>query len=131
VADDRNLDWTGWLLRAFVCIAFVVIGLDKFDPDPHNEWVRIFAQIGFGQWFRYVTGVVEVGGAILYLFPRTVIAGAVLLGGAMAGAILAHLTVLHDPITIIIPLALLAVVVGIAIRIPDEPIGERRTKGAR
>ena len=131
MAGDRNIDWAGWLLRGFVCIAFVVIGLDKLDPDPRNEWIGIFAKIGFGQWFRYVTGAVEVGGAILYLFPRTCVAGAVLLGGAMAGAILAHLTVLHDPVTIIIPLALLAVVVGIAIRIPDEPIGERRVKGTR
>jgi putative oxidoreductase len=128
--EHRQIDYTGWFLRAVVAIAFVAIGLDKFDNDPRSEWIKIFAMIGFGQWFRYATGVVEVAGAILYIFPKTLIAGAVLLGGAMGGAIVAHLSVLHDGPLAVIPLVLLAVVVGIAVHIPDEPLG-RHSNGAR
>ena len=31
--------------------------------------VEMFDKIGVGQWFRYVTGLIEVGGAILMLVP--------------------------------------------------------------
>ena len=126
--DDRNIDWTGWFLRGCVAIAFVYIGLDKFDNAPNGDWIRIFARIGFGQWFRYATGVVEVGGGVLFVFPRTKLAGAALLCSAMIGAIIAHFTVLHDAVLSVIPLALLAVVIGIALRIPDEPLEHRKAK---
>jgi uncharacterized membrane protein YphA (DoxX/SURF4 family) len=126
--DDRNIDWTGWFMRGCVAIAFVYIGLDKFDETPNGEWIRIFERIGFGQWFRHATGVVEVGGGILLVFPRTKLAGAALLGSAMIGAIVAHFTVLHDAVLSVIPLALLVVVIGIAVRVPDEPLGHRRRK---
>jgi uncharacterized membrane protein YphA (DoxX/SURF4 family) len=128
MSEDRNIDWTGWFLRGCVAIAFVYIGLDKFDETPNGEWIRIFERIGFGQWFRHATGVVEVAGGVLLVFPRTKVAGAALLGGAMFGAIIAHFTVLHDAALSVIPLALLAVVIGAAVRIPDEPLEQRRRK---
>ncbi|MFT6073904.1 MAG: hypothetical protein ACJAZ1_000817 [Yoonia sp.] len=50
--------------------------------------------VGIGQWFRYVTGIIEVGGAILLWFPRRQVLAAALLGGTMVGAILAHVFIL-------------------------------------
>ena len=41
-------------------------------------------------------GVVEVGGGLLVLIPRTALAGLLLLAATMAGAVLAHLLALHD-----------------------------------
>jgi putative oxidoreductase len=113
------VDLAGWIYRAGVAVFFVIAGWGKFDSAPSGMWVKIFAAIGFGQWFRIATGVVEVLGGVLYLFPQTCKAGAVMLGAAMLGAIVAHLTVLHDPIAIIIPGALLAIVAGIALRDPN------------
>jgi uncharacterized membrane protein YphA (DoxX/SURF4 family) len=127
MGDDRQIDWTGWFLRGCVGIAFVYIGLGKFDETPNGEWIRIFDRIGFGQWFRHATGVVEILGGALLVFPRTRIVGAVLLGAAMVGAIITHFTVMHDPALSIVPLALLVAVMGVAVRIPDEPL-EHRTK---
>jgi putative oxidoreductase len=127
MGDDRQIDWTGWFLRGCVGIAFVYIGLGKFDETPNGEWIRIFDRIGFGQWFRHATGVVEILGGALLVFPRTRIVGAVLLGVAMVGAIITHFTVMHDPALSIVPLALLVAVMGVAVRIPDEPL-EHRTK---
>ena len=113
-------------MRAGVMLAFVSFGVDKFDARPGGEWVTIFARIGFGQWFRVATGVVEILGGILYLFPRTLLIGAALLASAMAGATLAHLTVLHDPISCVVTLPLLAAVVLIALRVPDSGMQRRR-----
>ena len=127
MSDDRRIDWTGWFLRGCVGIAFVYIGLGKFDETPNGEWIRIFERIGWGQWFRHATGVVEILGGVLLVPPLTKIAGAALLGSAMIGAIIVHFTVMHDAALSIIPLALLVAVIGVTVRIPDEPL-EHRTK---
>ena len=56
--------------------------------------VEVFAQIGFGQWFRIATGIIEVGAALLLWLPGWQAIGAALLGGTMIGAVLAHLLIL-------------------------------------
>ncbi len=53
------------LLAAFLLIAS---GLPKLVGQA--DAVETFTQIGWGQWFRYVTGIVEVAGAIGLLIPR-------------------------------------------------------------
>lgn len=59
--------------------------------------VREFDQVGLGQWFRYFTGILEVGGGIGVLIPKYSQWAALLLAVVMCGAILAHLTRLHSP----------------------------------
>ena len=113
-------DYAGWVQRGLVTLAFIGIGWGKFDTNPHGEWVRIFARIGIGQWFRYFTGIVEVAGGLLYLPPRTCRIGAVLLASAMIGAVFALCTVLASPVSSIVPLALLVAVVLIALRVPES-----------
>lgn len=79
-----------WALRLFLALVFVAAGLDKFMGPM---WVRVFNDIGFGQWFRYFTGVVEVLGGVLLLVPRATPVAVPLLVCTMAGAILVHVTV--------------------------------------
>ena len=55
---------------------------------------QLFDKIGLGQWFRYLTGGLEVTGAILLLIPTTEVLGGVLLVMTMVGAIATHLFVL-------------------------------------
>ena len=97
------------LPRAGVGVLFVFIGYTKFDDDPKGEWVQIFDEIGIGQWFRYVTGVVQVTGGLLMPFRRTLTAGAVLLGSTMLGAAIVDGFILGSPM-LIIPLMLLFIV---------------------
>jgi hypothetical protein len=59
-----------------------------------------------------VTGSLEVLGALLLIIPATVAFGAVVLACVMAGAIVAHLTVLHTAPTA--PLVLFALTALIA-----------------
>ena len=61
--------------------------------------VETFDAIGLGQWFRYLTGLIEVGGAVLLWVPRRQAWGAALLGATMIGAVLANLVVLGAPRT--------------------------------
>src|ERR1700730_2366050 len=56
--------------------------------------VELFAKVGLVQWFRYFTGLLEVVAGIGLLISRYAFYAAVLLAIVMAGAFIAHVTVL-------------------------------------
>jgi putative oxidoreductase len=98
-----------WVLQVLLAAAFVSAGWPKLAGAP--MMVQMFDQIGAGQWFRYVTGTIEVGSAVLLLIPGMAGIAAVLLICTMVGAILTHLTVLHSPPTGPVVLVVLAAIV--------------------
>ena len=57
--------------------------------------VELFDQIGVGQWFRVVTGVVEVAGAVALLVPGLASIAALWLGTTMVFAVATHVFILH------------------------------------
>jgi putative oxidoreductase len=93
-----------WIPRLALAALFLNIGAAKFASD--GLWVRIFAKIGFGQWFRYLTGAMQAGGALLLLVPRTVVAGAALIGCTLVGAVIVQIAIFHS-ISAVIPAVLL------------------------
>lgn len=80
-------------LRILLTLAFVSAGAAKLAGV--DMMVATFDAIGIGQWFRYVTGVIEVGSAVLLWVPRKQALAAALLGATMVGAVLAHVFVLN------------------------------------
>ena len=94
------------LPRIGLSALFIAIGYTKFNDDPRGEWYRMFEQIGIGQWFRYVTGIIQVAGGALMLFRRSRVAGATLLGCTMVGAAFVDLFIFGSPL-VIAPLMLL------------------------
>jgi uncharacterized membrane protein YphA (DoxX/SURF4 family) len=91
-------------LRVLLTLAFVAAGGAKLLGVA--MMVHTFDTIGFGQWFRYLTGAIEVGGGILLWLPGRQVLAAALLGATMVGATLAHLLVLG-------PSAMPAIVLGL------------------
>ena len=88
---------------------FLMVGFLKLSGNA--QLVGLFEAIGLGQWFRYMTGTLEVAGAILLLIPRTSGLGALMLAGVMAGAVMTHLFVVGgSPLMAIILLAVTTVV---------------------
>lgn len=106
----RALNIVLWTLQVLVALAMVAAGSGKLLGSP--DMVALFDAVGIGQWFRYVTGALEVLGALLLAVPGKAALGAVLLACVMAGAVVAHLTVLPTPPTA--PLVLFAVTALIA-----------------
>ena len=53
---------------AVYTIYFVMAGFGSLSGYP--MMVETFDKIGIGQWFRYVTGAIEIASAILLLIPR-------------------------------------------------------------
>ena len=78
-----------WALQILTASVFLMSGFARLSGQPRT--VEMFDQVGVGQWFRYVTGGIEVASAILLLIPRLTPVGAVLLVCTMAGAVLAQL----------------------------------------
>jgi putative oxidoreductase len=105
---------TTWLPRIAVAVAFFSIGADKFAAQ--SMWIRIFDQIGFGNWFRYFTGALQIAGAALVLIPRTFLFGILLLASTMFGAVVIWIFVLHAPGNAPIPALLLVALLVIGAR---------------
>jgi len=94
--EPPRIDFTDWAVRLGICLTFLLVGLDKFPDTPSSFWVRMFRQIGFGDWFRYAAGIVEVGGGLLLLVPRLAVFGGLLLTATMFVALLVHIFILGD-----------------------------------
>jgi putative oxidoreductase len=102
--------FTTWVVRGPIVLVFLAIGATKFNSDPHGQWVRIFTQIGLGQWFRYFTGVMQVTGALLLLTRWTRTLGAAMLACTMVGAAFVDIFVIHAVGYALAPLVLLGAV---------------------
>lgn len=98
-----------WVLQVVAAAAFVAAGAAKLAGVPFM--VDLFAQIGMGQWFRFVTVAVEVAGGLALLTPRTAPLGAIALICTMVGAVATHVVVLRNsPAAALVLLAVLAAV---------------------
>ena len=105
-----RLSATDWALRAGVALVFSIFALEKLVG---SSWVSLFAAIGYGQEFRYVTGAIQLGGSILLIFPRTARLGAALIASTMVGAMAVHLAVLDTGLGgAIVPAALLPLIIA-------------------
>ena len=91
-----------WVLQILLGVFFVVASAaPKFLGEAYA--VEIFAQIGAGDWFRYVIGVVELAGGIGLMVSRLAGPAAVGLMGLMIGAAYTQAVVLDAPAMITSP----------------------------
>jgi uncharacterized membrane protein YphA (DoxX/SURF4 family) len=80
-----------WLTQIGLAAMFMLAGGLKLSGVP--AMVGLFDAIGIGQWFRYVTGSIEVVSAVALLVPAWAPFGALLLIPTMVGAVVTHLFV--------------------------------------
>ena len=99
--------WAGQIVAAGM---FLMAGGSKLAGAA--PMVAMFAQIGIGQWFRYLTGTIEVISAVLLLIPSLAFFGAAALASTMAGAIFTHLFIIGGNPAV--PIVLLAITAAVA-----------------
>lgn len=102
--NDKLKNYGLILLRLLLAAVFLAAGLTKLGGV--EMMVATYEALGVGQWFRYVTGVIEIAAAILLFLPSKQVWGALLLVCTMIGAVLAHLLILG-------PSAVPAMILGI------------------
>jgi len=99
-----------WLTQVALAVMFLMAGGSKLAGVP--AMVTMFDAIGWGQWFRYVTGVIEVTSGIALLVPSAAFFGAILLIPTMLGAIVTNVFVVHA--SPVVPLLLLLAAAAVA-----------------
>lgn len=102
-----------WLAQGLFALLYGFAGINKL-AGLQPEVVEQFARIGLGDWFRHLTGTLELAGAIGLLIPRLAGLAALGLSGVMAGAVVAHLLVLPPVALAVIPAALAVALLFIA-----------------
>jgi len=100
--------------RLALAVVFLLIGSSKFGAT--SPWISMFERIGWGQWLRYLAGVMQLAGALLLLLPKTAAGGALLIACTMAGAVYFDLTRLQLGFAAVIPFALGALATGVGMQ---------------
>jgi putative oxidoreductase len=100
-----------WALQILLSLAFLAAGGSKLAGlEP---MVKMFNSIGFGQWFRYLTGATEVLAAIFLIIPSLVGLGGLIIVCTMIVATFTHLFLIGGSPVPAIVLGLLGSVVFI------------------
>ena len=82
-----------WILRILMAALFLFASYMKLSGNP--MMVEEFNTIGLGQWFRYLTGALELAGGIAILVPSVSVFAAVVLLVVDVGAFITQIAVLH------------------------------------
>jgi multidrug efflux pump subunit AcrB len=93
-AQPKWMTITGWVLTALITAAMLASAGFKFTVPlkvgDHEEMAKMMEKQGFSVEVMTRIAIVEVACALIYLFPKTSVLGAVLLTGYLGGAIVVH-----------------------------------------
>ena len=89
---SRSITGALWTIQGVTAALFLAAGLSKLAGV--QAMVQMFEVIGAGQWFRYLTGGIEVVGAVLILMPAAASYAAAALAVTMVGAIITHVFII-------------------------------------
>ncbi|MEV0701693.1 DoxX family protein [Saccharopolyspora sp. NPDC050389] len=112
VSQRRGVHVALWALQILLAAFFVFASAPKLLGDPMA--VQMFDLIGLGQWFRYLTGGLELLGAIGLLVPRLTGLAALGLAAVMVGATITQVFVFQAPALAVMPFALMLLFLVIA-----------------
>ena len=112
-----------WIVQIALAGMFLLAGGSKLLGAP--AMVGLFDAIGIGQWFRYLTGFIEVGSALALLVPSFAVFGALALVPTMVGAVATHLFIVGG--SPVLPAILLLGSAGVLWARRDQLLGDRPT----
>lgn len=92
VEPSKAVNVALWIVQIGAAAMFFMAGGNKLGGNP--QMVGLFEAIGIGQWFRFLTGSLEVIGGVLLLIPALSGVGGLVLTGVMTGAVATHLFVI-------------------------------------
>ena len=98
-----------WLTQLALAAMFLMAGGSKLGGA--QAMIALFDAIGWGQWFRYVTGTVEIVAAIALLVPSAALFGALLVIATMIGAVITNMSLGQPPA---VPFVLLLIAAAVA-----------------
>lgn len=99
-------------------LGLVGLGVGGAKVTHQEDQVEDFQRFGYPQWFRVVTGLVEIGAGIGLLMgllwrPELAWVGGLLLSGVMVGAVVTHIRSGDPPSKTAIPAVLFLLTAGL------------------
>src|SRR5476651_54108 len=107
---SKALNLALWVVQIGAAAMFLMAGANKLSGN--EQMVGMFQAIGFGQWFRYLTGSLEIIGGILLFVPSLSGLGGLLMTGVFTGAVATHLFIIGGDPTVAIVLLVASVVIA-------------------
>lgn len=109
-----------WILRILMAALFLFASYMKLSGNP--MMVDEFNTIGMGQWFRYLTGALELAGGIGILVPSVSVFAALVLLAVDVGAFVTQIGVLHGDW---IHTVVIGAILGAVIYLQRDRLGSR------
>ncbi|MBB4929933.1 putative membrane protein YphA (DoxX/SURF4 family) [Lipingzhangella halophila] len=111
-APGRGMAVALWVLQAVLAL-FLAFASALPKLIAHPSATETFDRIGYGDWFMYLIGVLELAGAIGLLVPLLSGIAATALSGLMVGAFVYQVTVFEGefwftPVILLVLFALIA-----------------------
>jgi uncharacterized membrane protein YphA (DoxX/SURF4 family) len=104
MARGKGARIASWVMAGLLALVFAAAGVTKLlGAEMHKQ---NFARWGYPSWYLPLTGVIELGAAILVIVPRTRVFGACVLACVMLGAVATHVRAGEYPM-IALPVILL------------------------
>ena len=107
--NPKWMTWTGWIISILPVAMLLMSGVMKLQKPP--EVLEGIEKLGWSEDLLPSLAIVEIGCAVIYLFPPTAVLGAILLAGYLGGAIATHMRA-GDPF---IPRMLVPIVLGVVV----------------
>jgi hypothetical protein len=89
--ESKTMSRVGWVVGALPALVLLFSASMKFSGS--RELVEGFNHLGWPVSLAAPLGILEATVALLYLFPRTAVLGAILVTGYMGGAMAAHVRI--------------------------------------
>lgn len=90
-AVSKKALWAGYICSGLVALLLLFSAAMKFLKPA--EVVQEFGRLGYPEKLTIVLGIIELACTVIYLIPRTVVLGAILLTAYLGGAVATHLRI--------------------------------------
>ena len=110
VAAPKGALWTGRILSGLAIAFLAWDGVIKLIQHPMA--VETTQKLGYASSVLPMLGALEILSALLYVYPRTALLGAVLMTGYLGGAVATHVRAGSDTFSVIFPVIIGALMWG-------------------
>jgi DoxX-like family len=107
---SKGMLWTGRILTGLAGLFMLFDGAMKIVKEPHA--VEGTKALGYPENVLVPLGIVLVACAVIYLFPRTSVFGAILLTGYLGGAVASQVRIDAGAFPILFPVIFAAIMWG-------------------
>ncbi|GFE66193.1 DoxX family protein [Litoreibacter roseus] len=121
LATQANRSKRGWATTMHVLLALIFAVAGIAELLGIEALVATFDTLGFGQWLRWVTAVLEILDAGLILLPGSVLLAALLMIGISVGVTISQLHFIGNSPVPPLVLMILSCTAAWLSRLSDEP----------